>query len=60
LTHAPSDRESDESSNDDDDDEFGPSASQKNRKKARLEVSDSDVNIYDDDDVDNGWIKNDI
>jgi hypothetical protein len=58
LSDVPRDCESDKSSNDDDDNEFGPSASQKSRKKARLEVSDSDVNIDDDDDLDDGWTKN--
>jgi hypothetical protein len=43
LSRARSDCESDKSSNDDDGDDFGPSASQKGRKRARLEVSDSDV-----------------
>jgi hypothetical protein len=60
LSDAPNDCESDKSSNDDDyDDEFVPSASQKCRKRAWLEVTNADVNI-DDDNVDDGWIKNDI
>jgi hypothetical protein len=59
LSDAPSDCESDKSSNDYDDDEFGPSTSQKGRKRARLEVSDSDINIDDDNDVGDGWTKND-
>jgi hypothetical protein len=37
-----------------DDDYDGPSASQKCRLRARLEVSDSDVNIHDDRDGDDG------
>jgi hypothetical protein len=41
LSDASSDCESDKSSDDDDDDvDFGPTASQKGRKRARLEVSD--------------------
>jgi hypothetical protein len=60
LSDAPSDCESDKSSNNDDDDEFGPSTSQKGRKRARLKVSDSDVNVDDcDNDVGDGWTKND-
>jgi hypothetical protein len=37
-----------------DHDDSGSSTSQKGRKGARLEVSDSEVNIDDDDDVDDG------
>jgi hypothetical protein len=53
LLGAPSDCESDENryDDDDDDDDFGPAAAQKGRKRARLEVSDPDVNIDDDNDV---------
>jgi hypothetical protein len=52
LLNVPTDCESDKSSGDDDDVDsyFGSSASQKGRKRERLEVSDSDVNIYDDGD----------
>jgi hypothetical protein len=59
LSDTPSDCESDESNNDDDDDDddFVPSTSQKGTKRARLKVSDSDVNINDDGDVD--WTGND-
>jgi hypothetical protein len=49
LSDAPSDCECDESNDDDDDDDdFGPSTSQKGRKRARLEVSYLDINIDDD------------
>jgi hypothetical protein len=51
LSVVPSDCESDKSSNDHDNDDFWSSTSQKSRKRARLEVSDSDVNI-DNEDVD--------
>jgi hypothetical protein len=62
LSGASNDCESDKSNNDDDDDDddFGPSTSQRGRKRTRLEVSDSDVNIDDDgDDVDDGCSRND-
>jgi hypothetical protein len=72
LSDAPSGCESDKSSNYDEDDvDFGSSTSQKGRKRARLEVSDLDVNIVDadddgaaaaaddDDDDDDGWNNND-
>jgi hypothetical protein len=59
LSDALSDCENDKSSNYDDDDfDCGPSTSQKSRKRARLEASDSDVNIVDDDD-DDVWTSND-
>jgi hypothetical protein len=57
LSDTPSDRESDKSCDDDDDDNFEPSASQKGRKRARLEVSDPDANT--DDDSDGGCSEND-
>jgi hypothetical protein len=60
LSDVPSDCESDKSSNDDDEDyDFGPSASQKGSKRARLEVSDLAVNICDegDDVVNDCWIQ---
>jgi hypothetical protein len=59
LSDAPSNCESEKSSNNDDDDDFGPSTSQESRKRARLEVSVSDVIEDDDDDVDDGCSKND-
>jgi hypothetical protein len=55
LSGAPSDCESGKSSNGDD---IGPSTSQKGRKMARLEASDSDVNIENEDEVDDGWTEN--
>jgi hypothetical protein len=58
LSHAPTDCESDKRSNDEEDDGVRSSTSQNGRKRARFEVSDSDVNIDDDNDVD-GWTKND-
>jgi hypothetical protein len=59
LSGTPNDCESDKSRNDDDDDDddFGPSTSQKGRKWTRLEVSDSDINIDDDDEIDDHWTK---
>jgi hypothetical protein len=60
LSDASSDCESVRSSNDDNDVNFGPSASQKGRKRVRLDVSDSDVNIDDDNDVSDGWSNDDL
>jgi hypothetical protein len=55
LPDAPSDCETDKSS---DDDDSGPSTSQKGSKMAKLEVSNSDVNIDDDvGDVHDGCIE---
>jgi hypothetical protein len=60
LSDIQSDCESDKRSNDDDGgDDLVTSTSQKGRKRARLEVSDSDVNTYDDDEVGDGLTKND-
>lgn len=60
MSAAPRDCESDKSCNDEDDDVFGPSPAQKGRKRARQEVSDSDLNIdYEDEDVDDGCSKKD-
>jgi hypothetical protein len=58
LSDAPSDFESDKNINDEVD-VFGPSMSQKARRRARLEVSDSHLNTDDEDlDVDDGYSKN--
>jgi hypothetical protein len=60
LSDVPSDCESDKNSNDDDDDDFGSSTSQKSRKGARLGVSDSFVNIDDDDELFNDGKNDDL
>jgi hypothetical protein len=59
LWDTPNNCQSDKNSNDEIAEGIEPSTLRKSRKWTRLEVSDSDVNIDDDDDVDLGWTKND-